>query len=450
MSFIDKRKFLAELAKLLTFMYEEDRQTALSLYEKMFNDAEDEQALIQHLMSPTRQAVVVARAYNAKTRKLQVQSQAGSGEADVDSCEIPEFVQTINEVYNSAISRNIVLPADDEVDENQISFFDDLVESAGITEFEEPTPASVIKASPAPVKVSPVAAAPASDDEADEMDRILNSFTSGVATAVAASAASEAFEEDSPEEGFFEDVPDEEDILSDEAASADAEEDLSDGEDELDFSDDLFSDEADAAETEDVPEEEGDIPDDIGLSEFDTADSDVPAEEDAEAEQTVISVPSDSAKISPAAEVPANKQPKPVKAAPSAPDKKRPLTHRELDAAKANTVRKAMPVAIFFYVLIAIPVCAAAIAIILIPAAFFLACSCAAVAAGVFLISSVASLFIEFSSIFVVIGAALIALALGLLFLWIAVWFIGGAAVSVVNGVIKLCEKICYKEVPVK
>ena len=52
---INKQKFLAELGKLLTFMYDEDRQTALAMYGRMFDNARDEQALIQFLISPTRQ-----------------------------------------------------------------------------------------------------------------------------------------------------------------------------------------------------------------------------------------------------------------------------------------------------------------------------------------------------------------------------------------------------------
>ena len=42
-------------------MYEEDRQLALSYYERMFDAAEDEQALIQGLMSPTRHCARLRR-----------------------------------------------------------------------------------------------------------------------------------------------------------------------------------------------------------------------------------------------------------------------------------------------------------------------------------------------------------------------------------------------------
>jgi len=95
---IIKQKFLAELGKLLTFMYEEDRQTALAMYGKMFDDAADERDLVHYLTSPTRQAVVIARTYNARVRKLQVESQ--SREQDGAEAEAaPDFVLAIDQLY---------------------------------------------------------------------------------------------------------------------------------------------------------------------------------------------------------------------------------------------------------------------------------------------------------------------------------------------------------------
>ena len=97
---INKQKFLAELGQLLTFMYEEDRQAALAMYGKMFDDARDEQDLIQFLSSPTRQAVVIARAYNARARKLQVESQSRQQEGDDPwSGDAPDFVLAIDKLY---------------------------------------------------------------------------------------------------------------------------------------------------------------------------------------------------------------------------------------------------------------------------------------------------------------------------------------------------------------
>ena len=57
-------------------MYEEDRVRALAMYNSMFDETDDEIGLLQLLVSPTRQAVNLARSYDAKERKLQAHSQA--------------------------------------------------------------------------------------------------------------------------------------------------------------------------------------------------------------------------------------------------------------------------------------------------------------------------------------------------------------------------------------
>ena len=101
MNAINRQKFLAELAKLLTFMYEEDRRYALDMYERMFDIAEgNEQWLIQNLMSPTRQAVIIARSYDAKERKLSVSAEWREDEDEVRSGETPPFVLAINKIFD--------------------------------------------------------------------------------------------------------------------------------------------------------------------------------------------------------------------------------------------------------------------------------------------------------------------------------------------------------------
>lgn len=121
MNAINRQKFLAELAKLLTFMYEEDRRYALDMYERMFDIAEgNEQWLIQNLMSPTRQAVIIARSYDAKERKLSVSAEWKEEEEDQNG-ETPPFVLAINKIFDD------LFPDDEgaeEPDGNQVSFFD--------------------------------------------------------------------------------------------------------------------------------------------------------------------------------------------------------------------------------------------------------------------------------------------------------------------------------------
>ncbi len=120
-SAINRQKFLAELAKLLSFMYEEDRRYALDMYERMFDIAEgSEQWLIQNLMSPTRQAVIIARSYNAKERKLSVSAEWKEEEEDQGG-ETPPFVLAINKIFDD------LFPDDEDsekTDSDQVSFFD--------------------------------------------------------------------------------------------------------------------------------------------------------------------------------------------------------------------------------------------------------------------------------------------------------------------------------------
>ena len=116
-------------------MFEEDRQRALTLYENMFDEAEDDTALMQFLGSPTKQAVIVARAYNAKERRLVVTSQVGEGDADVENTVEPEFVNVINGVREAAVNRGII----PDVITGQFSVFDEPEEVAENAPDLEPT-----------------------------------------------------------------------------------------------------------------------------------------------------------------------------------------------------------------------------------------------------------------------------------------------------------------------
>lgn len=86
----NRQSFLAELSSLLTFMQESDRKTALSMYSKMFDDAPSEQELLSHLVSPTRQAVRLARVYDST-----VSGNAGTAEFldEISSAQPVNFSQ---------------------------------------------------------------------------------------------------------------------------------------------------------------------------------------------------------------------------------------------------------------------------------------------------------------------------------------------------------------------
>lgn len=154
---INKQKFLAELGRLLTFMYEEDRQDALSMYSKMFDDAVDEQSLLQFLVSPTRQAVVLARSYDAKERKLQVHTQSREQDYDYDG-QLPPFVLAISELQQDAAARGVFSPVEETlvVDEDQLSLFDTFsqnntgAEGTSQADYEAPAEPADPAAAPSP------------------------------------------------------------------------------------------------------------------------------------------------------------------------------------------------------------------------------------------------------------------------------------------------------------
>ena len=373
MTDINKQKFLAELGKLLTFMYDEDRQDALAMYARMFDAAPDEQTLIQFLVSPTRQAVVIARAYNARERKLQVNTTARDGRYDEEE-GTPDYVRAISALEDEALSRKIIMP---EVPEDQFTLFAD--------------------------GIHPV------EPEADEEDETADEAPAPAVgeTAVPATAPEEAAEE--PEE------PEETETVTVEAESVELE-------GEVDDVDAFLSDFSIAGDE---------------LSEADSADAD-----EQPTEQTPVRVMPDASGKEPefvfdaVDDLPRQTPPRPKKpaASSSAP-------------AVELTERRAIVPLLILYIIIAVPVVALCVLILLVPTLFFLAMSVGAVVLGCMALSSAFGAFTIFADVMVVLGAALVVLALGLLFLWIFVWFVGGAIAGLINEIIKLGGKWCFKEV---
>lgn len=373
---INKQKFLAELGKLLTFMYDEDRQTALAMYGRMFDNARDEQALIQFLISPTRQAVVIARAYNARERKLQVSTQAKDPLYDEQE-GTPDFVHAIEALEDEAISRKLIVP---EVSEDQFSLFADGVHPQ---EEEEPVPVT-----PAPAKAA----------EAEE-------------DAPAEDIAPEAAQPEESAAAAAPDVPAAEDETDAEAGAAATDEDDGDEVDAFlsDFSidgDELDGqDEAPQAKAAPVPVEAED-PDELPDFTFDAPPR------------------------------------------PQAAPRRDGQVKRNAPPAVELTERRANVPLLILYIIIAVPLTALGVLILLLPTLLFLALAGGAIVVGCLALTSAFGAFSIFADVMVVLGCALVVLALGLLFLWMFVWLIGGAIAGLINGVIKLAGKWCYKEVP--
>lgn len=327
MTDINRHNFLTELSKLLTFMYEEDRLTALNMYEDMFESCPDEQQLIHHLVSPTRQAVVLARTYDSKERMLHVDTRSKKSDLyEEDDDIIPAFVLAIEKIGSEVQQLFGAKPAALPVAEDQLSLFagDEAVSDI-------PTVDQIIEE-----KAQTEDAAPAAEDSGDEQ-------TEAVALA-------------------------EEAVLSESESALD--------------SVDAF------------------------LSEYENG--------------TAITYREDTLPEEPSYQ----------------------------EAPRVRNIRRERSVPLLIlYSLAAIPVCLVGVVLLLVPTVISLALAFVFAAAGIAAVSCAFGSFVIFADILVVLGAGLVLLALGLLFLWLFVWFIGGAIAGLINGAIKLGNRLCTKEV---
>ena len=387
---INRQKFLAELGRLLTFMYEEDRQTALAMYNRMFDEAEDEQALIQYLVSPTRQAVVLARAYNAKERKLQVHSQSRD-EYEQVSDEIPDFVLAINKLQEEASALKITTP---QVSEDQISLFDD--SDAGTV----PAPAAQVYTEPA------------ADEE-------------------------KAGTQDADEEATVQkETPP---LFADEPAEETEQDEMSNSVNRLADAVDAFLADFTISNDELIPKAKP-----VGEEKEAEPEKTKPA-----AAEETVEVSAGEAVIEQPEATEARKH---VQTEPEETEAEAVENAEEAEdyTEDAGTVRKPIVPLLILYIIIAIPLGLIGILLLLLLA--FMSLSLA-VTAGFFGIYGFAATFTGFAvlaDILVVAGASLILLSLALLFLWLFVWFIGGGIVGLIRGLCALGGSWCYKEVAVQ
>ena len=422
---INKRKFLTELGKLLTFMFEEDRQRALSVYESMFDETEDDTALMQFLGSPTKQAVTVARAYNAKERRLAVTSQAGEGNEDVVNDEEPGFVIAINRIRDAAVEQGII----PDIITRQYSVFEDQkavpVEEEAPAESEEPEPVV----------------------QSEEMEEQSDEPVSEVFD------QDEQEEEQSEEERAFEELPvftleetEEEATLLEETEEADAGDDSETEE----FPEDAVTD-FEEPEAEIQPEEKT-ADDDEQMEEiqeeYDNFQLDlgpIPEETRVQPEEIDEMMATFRGKEAPPVPVRPSSEQTTLTEFEEAPEEDATPWRQVSEDEVAPSGKLSIPRAIL-YLLVAVPLTTAGVLVLLIPTVLFLGL---AVVAGVaaFRVATLAfNSFAVFADIVVVLGAALVLLALAIFLFWIFVSFIGGAIAGLINLAIRIGGKVCYRE----
>lgn len=469
MTDINKQKFLAELGKLLTFMYDEDRQDALAAYSRMFDHARDEQLLLQFLVSPTRQAVVIARAYNARERKLQVNSQ--SREGHLDDAASRDYMHVLDELEAQAAEHNILTS---ETSEAQLSIFDEALppqeleyqpftaQSVELSEdkprHEEATPAAVeAQAEPAQA-VEPAAETITDAESGSEAEKPTDkadgeAAASAEVTAESGAASAEAGPVNTaqnPPKADDSTKPDKADTAADGGAAEPAPNSGTAEAVELGGDDvDAFLSEFSISNDElalDAPAEEAQAVQAAAVV-LDNGESKADKRRDAREEKA------DKRRAAKEARQEAGKAARPaaLEKRPARNDKPAPVkagqSGQPLEAVEIKTRKPVIPLLIL-YTIIAVPVVALCVLILLIPTLLCLAVSALAVIVGCATLTSAFSAFTMFSDVMVVLGASLLTLALGLLFLWLFVWLIGGAIAGLINAIIKLGGKWCYKEVP--
>lgn len=90
---MNRQRYMAELSKLLTFMFKEDKEDILAHYNKMLDEAEDEQAMLESFGSPTRLAVTISRSYKRTERKLAVEADSKADKTDEGETSVePEHI----------------------------------------------------------------------------------------------------------------------------------------------------------------------------------------------------------------------------------------------------------------------------------------------------------------------------------------------------------------------
>ena len=393
---INKQKFLAELGKLLTFMYEEDRLKAIEIYSRMFEEADDERALLQSLVSPTRQAVVVARAYNSDLGKLSLTSESKAAPEDRDENGVPDYVQAIEKVREQALSAQGIaaVKADAEPE----------AEAA-----EEPETEAVAE---------PEAEA-AEEPETEAVEEPETEAVEEPETEAAEEPEAEAAEEP-------------------EAEAAEEPETEAAEEPETEAAEEPEAEAAEEPETEAAEEPEAEAAEEPEVE---------AAEEPAEAPAAAEAAPEEKTAVE---GIEYFTMPEAGKETTAKEGGSLLLDENSFnvdsDAIKRGR-RKPRVFLLILYILLAIPLTIAAVAVLLVPALLFLALSIASIICGVVLVSTAFKGFAVLADIMVLLGVSLVLFALGLLFLWTAIWFVGGAVVGVVHGVAALCDKWCYKEV---
>lgn len=386
MSPINKQRFLTELGRLLTFMYEEDRTHALEMYAEIFDEVNNETAVLQLLVSPTRQAVNLARAYDARDRKFQ------------DDGQEPAYQLVIDDIRRQAA---MLMPTPVQTEDDQLSLFgdteanDNVFESLGFEALPESHEENAAPAVSAPREIGLFP-----DEDRDGEPAPLSPPPLPVA-------------EQNHEEAPAQEVDDFSDAVDAFLADFAIQDDLS-------------------GTNEPVQAPLSSIQDE------DTAWENVPQRTPEKKEDNAFVLPAQDS-------VPLQTRQEENKQAVQAP---RQEQKAQLDLPDLNgpAKQKANVPLLILFILLAIPVGLVCLAAILAFAVIFLGLSVLSLYVGINGLLAAFG-FSVFADILLVFGLALALTAIGLLLLWLFIWLLIGVIPGLIRGLCSLARKLCYKEV---
>ena len=378
-------------------MYEEDRDRALEMYDEIFDEVNNETAVLQLLVSPTRQAVNLARAYDARERRYQD-----------DDGEEPAYQLVIEDIRRQA---GTLVPEEPKYGDGQLSLFgddaaaDNVFDSLGLDILPESHEES---------------AAPA-DDVRREISMFPDEDREGETAPLAPPPAVPAGQGE--EKAPVQDVDDFSDTVEAFLKDFTLNDELADRKVPEEEKEPVFS-----FQDEDPVQQEPPVP--------------VPERENAG--KTA------SAHKNTAVHHPPLSQQHSVQDMSAQPLRQEPRSQepaiQDLPDMTGTAERRASVPLLILFIILAIPAGLLCLGLILCAALLSLGLAALAVCVGGSGLVAAFG-FSVFADILLVFGLSLALAAIGLLLLWVFIWMLAGAIPGLVRGLVGLARKLCYKEV---
>ncbi len=388
---MNRQRYMAELSKLLAFMFKEDKEDILAQYNRMLDEAEDEQAMLEGFGSPTKLAVTISRTYKRSERKLSVEADSKNG-SDTGVSTAPSAPAAARVKEPEPEPEKTLSYADIIEEIRREKALEEGIEYKPIF-FNEPEPEPVVPA---------VGEEPPAEETAVEMP-----------AEAEAPAETETPAEAEPEAEQPEDIPAEE---APEEAEPDAEEEAPETQEQT---------ETDAAAGEEAP------PEAESESEPEEAEpEEEPSEEDAEdCSEDGGDAPEDEAPKDESEEIFAE-----LEKAEQPEEEARYETNAAL---------------LVLYLIFAIPVGIVLVAAAAVLGLLLLAFGIGLIAAALKVVGFAFSMFNIFADIMMCAGASLIALAVALIVIWLGLIMLFKAIGGIINCLKALGRSICVREVSV-